>query len=681
MTFISDVADATNGADCAANDACPEEAGQFPKFPLYPENIPAELKNLRRWTVYRLAPPEKPGGKPRKIPYTPCTRFKASCTDPATWGSFEEARADYSSNPDTHGVNFVVGDGYGGFDGDYPVPVELTHGLDKPLWEDPLFDAAVCLDSYTEISPGGRLRIIFKGSVPRSGKGRDDKALEVYGDPNTGRFLSITGNRLDAGRPFIDVPRSDLFPEFWDKYFALLEEIKPQKGKPDDAETGNSLTDSELLEKAFAAKNGEKFRDLWNGDWKKHYPPPKKSQSEADEGLCTMLAFWTAKESARMDSLFRESGLYRKKWDEKRGKLTYGEITIANAIALCKSIYEDREEPEPDDFFNQSASSLPTDFKLLSVSDLLATPPLRWRVKNVLPEKGLTSIYGLSGTAKTFIVLSLTAAIAEGSKWFGHRVFPAPVLYCALEGEGGIRNRVQAHLQHFGTLGNSARFLTVPFNLLTTDVDRLAAAITAEQGKGGVVFIDTLNRAAPGADENSPDGMGAIIAGATALQRLIDGLVVLVHHTGKDTSRGLRGHYSLFAALDAAIEVQRGTDSRSWKVAKAKDNEDGQEFPFKLDVVEIGFDDDGDPITSCVVREVPGSTRRVPTAKLQRQVFDAIDSLRPLGPVTADVVINCVTPLIAFDPAKRDRRRDAITRAINDLISGGFITLSEGVIL
>ncbi|MFO1380569.1 MAG: AAA family ATPase [Chitinivorax sp.] len=109
-----------------------------------------------------------------------------------------------------------------------------------------------------------------------------------------------------------------------------------------------------------------------------------------------------------------------------------------------------------------------------------------------------------------------------------------------------------------------------------------------------MVCIDTLNRAAPGADKNSSQDMGLIIEAAKALQMALGGLVLLVHHTGKDAGKGLRGHSSLFAALDAAIEVSRDGDNRAWAVAKSKDGQDGNEHPFRLEVVELGEDGDSE---------------------------------------------------------------------------------------
>jgi hypothetical protein len=94
--------------------------------------------------------------------------------------------------------------------------------------------------------------------------------------------------------------------------------------------------------------------------------------------------------------------------------------------------------------------------------------------------------------------------------------------------------------------------------------------------------------------------MGNIIASAKKLQNLIGGIVLLVHHTGKDTTKGLRGHSSLFAALDCAIEVIKTDYRREWSISKSKDDITGNSNPFKLDIVQIGMDEYGNEITSCI---------------------------------------------------------------------------------
>jgi hypothetical protein len=163
-----------------------------------------------------------------------------------------------------------------------------------------------------------------------------------------------------------------------------------------------------------------------------------------------------------------------------------------------------------------------------------------------------------------------------------------------------------------------------PFQITNpTNVNELTASIPM----GSVVFVDTLNRAAPTSDENSSKEMGEILQACKWLQGQICGLVVLVHHTGKDTTKGARGHSSFFAALDGAIEVQKSNGKRSWSIAKAKDGQDGKDFPFNLKVHNLGADSDGDPITSCTIeRALPNIFVKPPPKGAKQQA--AFDSLK-----------------------------------------------------
>lgn len=331
-------------------------------------------------------------------------------------------------------------------------------------------------------------------------------------------------------------------------------------------------------------------------------------------------------------------------------------------------------------------------FKLLRSADLHALPPLEWRIRGVLPAHGLASVYGPSASGKSFLALDMAAAVASGREWFGYRVKPVPVVYCALEGESGFRLRVAAWEQANGcTLPDGLRLVLQPFKLTEPqDVPDMAAAVLSA-GAGAVTILDTLNRAAPEADENSSADMGGILEAAKTLQRLTGGLVILVHHTGKDTTKGLRGHSSLFAALDAAVEVTRDGDRRSWRVAKAKDGADGETHPFRLEVVDLAPDDEGDPVTSCVVRNdttaVDIQRVKVPQGGNQRLVYEAIRALfkdgragKPGAPA--------LRPCIELEAAvlagagrlacATDKRTSSSRAAITGMVTRGLLGLNEG---
>lgn len=220
-----------------------------------------------------------------------------------------------------------------------------------------------------------------------------------------------------------------------------------------------------------------------------------------------------------------------------------------------------------------------------------------------------------------------------------------------------------------------------PFKLTEPqDVADLAAVVPA----GAVVFLDTLNRAAPTADENSSRDMGEILEAAKRLQAATGGLVVLVHHTGKDSARGLRGHSSLFAAMDAAVEVSRDGDRREWKVSKSKDGQDGAALPFGLEVLTLGTDEHGDTITSCVVTPGESSASRAPRlTPAQRMARDSLltaceqsGELSESGELRGVHVEDWREVFYARSTADtQDTKKRAFLRARSDLCGAGMATV------
>src|SRR5207249_867267 len=115
--------------------------------------------------------------------------------------------------------------------------------------------------------------------------------------------------------------------------------VQPVAATPSE-HTTSGLTDEDVLVRAQAAKNGAKFRALWNGDTNGHH----NDDSAADLALCDYLAFWTGKDAEQMDRLFRQSKLMREKWDSPRPGGTYGSMTIRKAITDREEVYTPRTE-------------------------------------------------------------------------------------------------------------------------------------------------------------------------------------------------------------------------------------------------------------------------------------------------------------------------------------------------
>src|ERR1017187_9821166 len=283
------------------------------------DNVPDELKALPNWVCYRME--ERYGQpKPTKVPYNPVTGDKAKANDPSTWTDYETCVAAVERG-EYDGIGFEFGSGYIGIDLDHCRDVQ-TCAL--PIWAS---DIVAHLDSYTEASPSGSgLHIICKGTLPEGR--RRMGPIEMY---DAARFFTVTGERI----PRTALTVGERSAELGQLHEALFPaEVADNTNSPvsGPAPAPTPLNDAEVIKKASAATNGDKFRKLWAGDWQGDYT----SQSEADEALCCHLAFWTGKDADRMDILFRESGLLRPKWEQRED---YRRETISRAINRTAETY------------------------------------------------------------------------------------------------------------------------------------------------------------------------------------------------------------------------------------------------------------------------------------------------------------------------------------------------------
>ena len=301
--------------------------------------LPAALIDRDQWVCWRT---QERDDKPTKVPIIPGSTQFASTTNPETWTSFSRARQAVTNTAvDGLGFVFTAADPLVGIDLD-----DCRHpDADEPTeWAGEVIDD---LDSYTEVSPSGTgYHVIVTGDLP-AGRNRAGD-LEVY---DRSRFFTVTGDHV-PDTPATIRDRSEVLASLVEA--ALSPDSQPAPAGETTTTTSDSaperssvssaaavpISDAELLERARNAANGAKFDRLWGGSTTGY-----ESHSEADLALCRLLAFWTGNEPARIDRLFRDSGLYRDKWDAVHyaDGSTYGEKTVERAVAATDDTYSPPE--------------------------------------------------------------------------------------------------------------------------------------------------------------------------------------------------------------------------------------------------------------------------------------------------------------------------------------------------
>lgn len=240
-----------------------------------------------------------------------------------------------------------------------------------------------------------------------------------------------------------------------------------------------------------------------------------------------------------------------------------------------------------------------------------ATPPVEWLVDDLLTAGDRSMIYGKSRSGKSFAAIDISMSVARGAPFIGHKVKRGGVVYQAGEGTKGILNRFRAYRHYHALAPGDALPLAIlrsPINLYSGDQDTnllieeikaLAAEMTVPLA---LVVIDTLATATSGADENSARDMSPVLARVARVSEACGCHVMLVHHMGASGERP-RGHTSVFANIDNALEVSldEGSKIRTMKNTKQKDEAEAPDIRFELMRVVIGRREDGREISSCVV--------------------------------------------------------------------------------
>jgi len=546
------------------------------------KNIPPSMKGLNNWVVWKVE--SNGNGRPTKVPYqSKHPGKKAKSTDQTTWSSYQEAIEAFKTHRDDSimGIGFVVsGTPFTGVDLDHCRNRET--GEIEP-WAKEIIDI---LKSYHEITPSGTgVRVYVKGKLPDGHSCRGD-GIEVY---SKNRFFTVSGNSPPGFKEIM--PREEELKGVYDKFI--------KNGNPEDAPVSDEnfshlcgkspFSDNEVFDHALQANNKEKFLQLWNNEIG---PSPSKaypSQSEADLALCSILAFWTQRDPEAIDRLFRQSKLFRNKWDETHGNMTYGEKTIRKAIERTIDVYTPtRQESEPaKDPLNTrtliTKSEINKRGEGKSLSEILNQPELeeRYLVKPLLSRGDKGFVVSSYKIGKTLFLTQLTLCLSMGIPFLGFEIpKPAKVLYVRFElKESRFKKRLESMVAGLGGMGRLQMEpifeLVKGFNISTeNDFQWLMGLLGKHQAE--VLMLDPLYKLSPIDLKDTANAMPLIRRFDTIIEAYPDLLLITAHHlrkSGADERDNWDQTYGpMFFFADADFQVR----------LKAKHRETHE---FTLDVI------------------------------------------------------------------------------------------------
>ena len=623
---------------------------------------PAGLRQIQGWLMWRYEHHENEP-KPRKIPYYASGQKRSGQQggpeDRRHLTTFDAARAAAArKGMDGVGIALLPDWGLAALDFDH---CTLPDGSLHPEV------AEIAAQSYAEWSPSGSgVRVLFKGDLLNRKSHGGPYGFETF---STKGFVTFTGNRLDITEVLgNENTLADVTPEVVALY---AKRFKPREVADVDADgqTRRGMTDDELRELLAKLPNEDLPYESDDGQ------PSWLGVGMALHHETSGAGFHLWDEWSQASSKYTHSDYGHYKW-VRFGNHGGASITV-HSLARWAGVDLEAASPEDFDDLTVNADGTPKPLKFAVVTDevFMQRPAPRWIVKGLVPEGDLLVLFGETGAGKSFVALDIFGAVARGVPWRGLRVRQRRVAFIVAEGGGGFRNRLCAYRQHHGAAPGVLVMHAAPNLMERGDATEVAKALAAAGG-ADIVVVDTFAQTTPGANENAGEDIGKALKNCRGISQALGGaLVVLVHHTGKDTTRGARGWSGLKAAADAEIEVGRAPAGRYLRTSKQKDGDDGLEWGFALEVVTVGIDEDGDEITSCVVREaeVPKADAGKKLGKVEAIVNDTIQSLLTVGAEAldaAEVIRQAAARMPEEEGAARDTRRQRAKRALENLCKG-----------
>lgn len=645
---------------------------------------PAALRDLKGWLVWRwVRRPDRP--KALKMPYYLSggvrNKTHGSAEDRALLATFKEAK-EFAEKHDFSGVGLALMPEFGVTALDFDNCVK-DGKIDERVEQ-------LTAGTYSELSPSGTgVRAFMLGESPDSKDSMPVDGSFGFETFHSKGFVTFTGNVTDfcemTGFSSTVAPLTDEVRAFCATRFKRLERKRAEcvgAGKPTMGYSFEEI--SEFLRKLPD--------DLHYDDW-------------VSVGMCVHhetegegFDIWDEWSSRSPKYTSTEYSMER--WVSFGRNSTAEYKTMGTVLQMIRDHGGDTgvDTASPEEF--EALQPIPLkehgEFGFYSIAELRErVGPPEWLIKGILPKTELGILFGASTAGKTFALLDMCAAIARGIEWNGRRVKKGRVLYVAAEGRGGLPSRMEAYCKKHGIDESE-----VPIVFAAGKIPNLANDVSVKAfikeikrfGPFDLIIIDTLAKVSVGADENNGKDMGIIMANAEAIGEAAGGTPILVHHTGKDASRGSRGHGSLKGNVGVELEVMRRDNSplRTLYVHKVKDAPALFGLDFKLEVVQVDqVDEDGVHETSCTVEYITGvakegeAPQRQPSGAHERTVLSTLHEMTGLEPgaeVAVEDLIEQAVSQTVRSQAKQDNRKRDIKRAFDALVKGEWIVEKDGFV-
>jgi len=516
---------------------------------------------------------------------------------------------------------------------------------------------------------------------------------------------------VDGSAPWeieIDTASQDLI----DAIRALIEEHGGSSVSSAPIErTLNPATDFDAFGGRVDGREDYMTRLVWGAvvDWHRDCPiPPTNAEAQTkmreayavyERSVKSRLPDDGTSKGSRLEREGRGATLFTEKWHNAMRQWNDKVADHAAHIPEGKSVYQAASagmvafDPETGEVIGETPR--PKSKIEFIPWDNLPEIEVQWLIKDFLPAGGFAALYGKPGSYKSFVALYLAASIASGRTAFDRATTPGDVIYIAGEGGAGLKKRRDAFNRFYDLApGTRVHFIRAQLNFRSTfeDAQAVIEGCQALNIKPSLIIIDTLARAFAGGNENASEDMGAFIGVTGRLQEALGHpAILIVHHSGKDEARGMRGHSSLFGAVDTELEVIKVSSDESpdrvgkMTVTKQKDGEDGFALTYRLEHVSLSeIDPDKGSLVVVPDEAAEATAQKQPLSSGTRRVFKALEEAiaehgETIGLDKIPRGVKCVRrnlwreTFYAISPQDPATRKKAFTRAASTLADRGTI--------